>query len=137
LSAGESVSKSNPLSSKCTAKSKRTGQACDQWVVGGGVCWHHNGAQRYVKANREARVVELRARIAGGEWEDRDPGEALVAAAQDADALVQRLKTQLGGGTLDAASLLALGNWLDRVGQLSKLVLDTPSCEVGHDNARD
>jgi hypothetical protein len=54
----------------------------------------------------------------------RDPGEALLAAAAEADAMVQRLRGQLDDGVFDAASVAALGDWLDRVARISKIVLD-------------
>jgi hypothetical protein len=118
------MSKSNPLSSKCTARSKRTGKPCDQWVVGGGVCWHHNGANARVRANREARIVALRAQLAGEPWEPRPAYEVLESAMADADAVLGRIKAQLGEGHIDAATLDALHRWVELAAKISKTILD-------------
>lgn len=95
-------------------------------VVGGGVCSMHGGRAPQVAAKREARIVTATAQLAAGaDWEERDPGEALMAACADADALVQRLKRQLATSEqIDQASLTAFGEWIDRVGRLSKVVID-------------
>jgi hypothetical protein len=86
----------------------------------------HGGKAPQVAARREARLAEARARLAGDPIEARDPADALVAAAVTADELAQRLRRDLldGGGELRPAALLALGDWLDRVGRLSKAVVD-------------
>ncbi|RZU16431.1 hypothetical protein EV645_3996 [Kribbella rubisoli] len=119
------MSRSNPLSSRCTATSKATKLQCTQWVVGGGVCFHHGGAAPQVAASREARVAVWEAANRGDPIEVRDPGEALLAAATTADGLVQRLQHELAEAErLAPATLMALGEWLDRVGRLSKTVLD-------------
>lgn len=48
-----------------------------------------------------------------------------MAAAHDADVIVQELKLELrDGGSFSAAVLTALGDWIDRVGRLSKIVID-------------
>lgn len=115
----------NPLSEQCPAMSKRSRRRCQRMVVGGGVCSMHGGRAPQVAAKREARIVTAAAQLAGEPWDERDPGEALMAAASDADALVQRLKRQLvTAEQVDHASLTALGEWIDRVGRLSKVVLD-------------
>ncbi len=114
----------DPLSARCTATAKRSGERCQQWVIGGGVCRRHGGAAPQVRTRREARIVEGRARLAGQVVEQRDPGEALLGAAHDADATVQQIKRQFADGRLTAADLEALGSWLDRVGRLAKTVLD-------------
>jgi hypothetical protein len=57
--------------------------------------------------------------------EVRDPAEALLAAAREADVMAQRLRSRLdANGLLDASSVEALGQWLDRVARISKIVLD-------------
>lgn len=61
---------------------------------------------------------------AGQAIEPRDPVDALLGAAHDADATVQQIKRQFADGRLTAAELEALGSWLDRVGRLAKTVLD-------------
>src|SRR5688500_6067795 len=119
----------NPLSRKCTALAKSTRQRCERWVIGGGPCPMHGGKAPQVAVRREACILEAQAMseslLAGVRWLDRAPGEALLAAAADADALVQRIKWQVvQHEVIDPASLMALGDWIDRVGRLSKLVLD-------------
>lgn len=114
----------DPLSSQCTATAKRSGARCRQLVVGGGVCFKHGGAAPRVAARRAVRVIEGRALLAGQVVEQRDPGEALVAAAHDADSMVQRLKGRLATGELTGAELSAFSEWLDRVGRLAKVTMD-------------
>jgi hypothetical protein len=55
----------------------------------------------------------------------RSPGEALTAAAGDADLILQRLKRQVRTGeSIDGTLLMALGDWIDRVARLSKVTID-------------
>lgn len=115
----------DPLASPCTATAKGTRQRCQRRVIGGGVCWVHGGAAPQVEARRAVRILEGRALLAGQVVEERDPGEALLAAARDADQMLQRVKGQLDAGRLTGADLTAFGEWIDRVGRLSKLVIDT------------
>jgi len=78
-----------------------------------------------VKAAREARIIAALAQASGEVTVYRDPGEALVSAAVDADQIVQRLKLALESGEqIKAGELRALGEWLDRTGRLAKTVLD-------------
>lgn len=85
----------------------------------------HGGAAPRVKANREKRVLAGELALQGVQVDPRHPSEALFAAAQDADVIVQRLKHQIvNDGELSATALGALGEWLDRVGRLAKTVTD-------------
>jgi hypothetical protein len=118
------MSKANPLSSRCTATAKTTGERCIKWVVGGGVCYFHGGAAPQVVAKREARIIALEAAQRQEPIEVRDPAEALLGAAALADELLQRLHAELRQGGLEPATLAAVGEWADRVGRLSKAVLD-------------
>jgi hypothetical protein len=116
----------HPLGQQCTATSKQTGERCRCRVIGVPVCYWHGGSAPQVRARREARLVEFEARLRGEPLEDRDPAEQLLAAAREADRMAQRLRRALDErGGLDAASLTALGEWLDRVGRLSRAVIDT------------
>lgn len=57
--------------------------------------------------------------------EVRDPGDALLAAAEMADELMQRLRIELNkDGKLSPSLLSAIGEWLDRSSKLNKTVLD-------------
>lgn len=115
----------HPLSERCKAKAKGSGQQCQNHVIGGGPCHMHGGAAPQVKAKREARILAGEAALAGKPYAQRDPGEALLAAANDADAILQRLKTQLrSAGQVEPAMLTALGDWIDRTSRISKIVLD-------------
>jgi hypothetical protein len=115
----------HPLSEQCPAKSKRSGQQCRHLVIGGGVCHLHGGKSPRAAAAREARIIAAQAQASGAVTEYRDPGEALVSAAVDADRIVQLLKRSLESGeTLKAGELRLLGEWLDRTGRLAKTVLD-------------
>jgi hypothetical protein len=82
----------HPLSSQCTAKSKRSGERCRHRVIGGGVCHIHGGKAPQVAAKREARIIAGEASLAAKSYAPRDPGAALLAAASDADAVLQQLK---------------------------------------------
>lgn len=114
----------DPLSERCTAQAKRSGQRCQQWVIGGGVCFKHGGKARRVEARRQVRILTGRAALAGQPVEQRDPGEALVAAAADADSMLQRLKSRLATGELTGTELTAFGEWIDRTSRIAKTVLD-------------
>ncbi|MGD7707251.1 hypothetical protein [Microlunatus sp. Y2014] len=115
----------HPLSEQCTATSKRSGVRCKQNVIGGGVCPAHGGKAPQVKAKREARIMVAEAAMRGVPVVDRSPGEALLAAARDADAILQRLKAQADGDRLDRASLGALGEWIDRTARVTKTVVES------------
>lgn len=120
----------SPFSSQCTATSKHTGQRCRRRVVGGGVCLKHGGGAPQVAAAREARVIVYAAQHAAAEAGEelekpRDAAAALTSALSDSDLVVQKIKQMIEGGeTFDASQIDALGDWLDRVGRLSKLVMD-------------
>jgi hypothetical protein len=110
---------------QCTATAKGTGERCRRRVIGGGVCPMHGGRAPQVAAAREARIIEQRARLAGSkDFEVRDPAEALMAAAEDADLVLQRIKSEIQSGAVSSTQLEALGEWLDRVARLSKLIVD-------------
>lgn len=114
--------------SQCTARSKQTGEQCKRLVRGGGVCRWHGGAAPQVERHREIRIVKYEAHQEAAEQgfpPPRDAAEALMSALSDSDAVVQKLKEMIGSGVFDPAQIEALGSWLDRVGRLSKLVIDS------------
>ncbi|MFC0623218.1 hypothetical protein [Kribbella deserti] len=115
----------HPLSEQCTATSKRTGLRCQLTVIGGGPCFMHGGKAPQVVAKREARIAVWEAQQRQAPIEVRDPADALLAAAETADELMQRLRRELAEhGTLSPALLTAVGEWLDRSSRLNKTVLD-------------
>lgn len=115
----------HPLSEQCPATSKRTKQQCQQRVIGGGPCSIHGGKAPQVAAKREARIMLWEAQKKQEPIEVRDPGDALLAAAEMADELMQRLRIELNkDGKLSPSLLSAIGEWLDRSSKLNKTVLD-------------
>lgn len=78
--------KQHPLSERCTATSKRTGQRCQLTVIGGGVCFMHGGKAPQVAAKREERIVAFEAKAEITAWSAMtgrptvDPGLAVLAA---------------------------------------------------------
>ncbi|MCU1613130.1 MAG: hypothetical protein JWO98_670, partial [Frankiales bacterium] len=101
-------------------------ERCRRRVPGGGVCRFHGGAAVQVERRREARLVVAAARTMYSEdFAEREPGEVLLAAVRDVDAIVQQIKRQVERREeLTGTDLLALGDWLDRAAKLSKAALD-------------
>jgi hypothetical protein len=86
----------------------------------------HGGKAPQVQRQREARIALAQAQaMYGDEYAVRDPGDVLLAAVADGDAIVQKLKQQIQQReTLTGTDLLALGDWLDRAARMSRAVLD-------------
>lgn len=64
-------------------------------------------------------------RMYAEDYAEREPGEVLMAAVHDVDAILQQLKRQTERREeLTGTDLLALGEWLDRASKLSKTALD-------------
>lgn len=81
-----------------------------------------HGESRQVKRRREARLVVAAARRM---YAEREPGEVLMAAVSDVDAIVQKIKQQVDRREeLTGTDLLVLGEWLDRAAKLAKTALD-------------
>jgi hypothetical protein len=118
----------NPLSSQCSATSKRSGCRCRRMVVGGGVCAMHGGAAPQVRAARKARIIEMEAELEaakeGQPYERRHPGDVLMDAVMASDVLLQHLLRKRASGELTAEESTAL-NWaIDRAARTSKTALD-------------
>jgi hypothetical protein len=126
----------NPFSSQCTAHSKRTGRRCRRMALGGGVCASHGGAARQVREKREQRLVVLEARQQhaqfngqGSAWaQDGRPvrlaEELIISAMHDADEVLQAIKRQMAASEAPAVTLTALGEWIDRLSRVAKVVTD-------------
>ena len=86
----------------------------------------HGGRAPQVARQREARLALAQAQaMYSDEYAVRDPGDVLLAAVADGDAIVQKLKQQIQRReTLTGTDLLALGDWLDRAARMSRAVLD-------------
>lgn len=70
-------------------------------------------------------VVAAARRMYAEDHAEREPGEVLLAAVQDVDAIVQQIKRQVERREeLTGTDLLALGDWLDRAAKLAKTALD-------------
>jgi hypothetical protein len=115
----------NPLASQCTARSKRTGEQCRLQVVGGGVCHIHGGAARQVKAKREQRVAlaEIQA-AAPAVVAQKEPEELLLDALHDVNQVLQQIKRDPSGGSVNPILLQLAGHWLDRLARIGKVVVD-------------
>lgn len=114
----------HPLSQQCTATSKRSGERCRRPVIASPVCIMHGGKAPQTAARRAARLVAFEAQQRAVPLE-RDPATALLAACHDADSILAQLKAQAAGEErLTAATLTAMGDWLDRVTRIAKVVLD-------------
>ena len=113
-------------SPQCTANAKGTGRRCRRRVPGGGVCRFHGGAAPQVERQREARVAAAEAVAMFADLHTpRDPGEALAAAAVNADQVLRSLQQRVElSGELRAHDLDALRTWMELVSRLSKAVLD-------------
>lgn len=111
---------------QCTARSKSTGRQCGRQVRGGGVCHFHGGRAPQVAARREARIAVAEARVLFGDrYQPREWWEALPAAAQTADQLLQAMQDRLEmSGELRAADLEMVAQLAEKVARLSKLVQD-------------
>lgn len=104
---------------KCRATSKRTGQRCGQWPIpGGAVCKWHGGATPQVKraAAERLALAKLRESVSAV-----DPGQALQDVLSLAYTALAQLRDSHGD---DPAKMDLFGTWLDRVGRLSKQVID-------------
>jgi hypothetical protein len=78
-----------------------------------------------VAAAREARVIAGLAALEG-RHEKRDPADALLGATHDADRILQQLKASLSAGDVQPSAMLSIvGEWVDRVARLAKVVIDT------------
>ena len=110
-------------------------------VVGGGVCHIHGGKAKQVNQKREQRLVILEAQqqahaqaqingahhdkwTASPERADRLAEELIVEAMNDAHSVLSLIKDQVIAGVSPALTLPMVGEWLDRVARIAKIVTD-------------
>jgi hypothetical protein len=116
----------HPLNQQCEAKAKATGRRCERRVVGGTVCFVHGGNAKQVKAKREQRVAlaDAQAAVPASVVLQKEPEELLLDALHDVNQVLQQLKSELHGGSVNPILLNLAGEWLDRLGRLGKVVTD-------------
>jgi hypothetical protein len=119
----------HPLNQQCEARAKATGRRCERRVVGGAVCFVHGGNAKQVKAKREQRVLVAEARAAAPSVVMAEPEEILITALHDTNATLQAIKAQLWELSVSAEAarpvmLDLIGDWLDRVARIGKVVID-------------
>ncbi len=83
----------------------------------------HGGNAPQVRAAREARIVAAEAALEAPK-SMAEAGDVLLGAMNDSHALLQRLKQNIANGSVTAADLTALGEWIDRTARVSKAVVD-------------
>jgi hypothetical protein len=116
----------HPLNQQCTAKAKSTGERCERRVVGAAVCWVHGLNAPQVRAKQQQRIAlaEAQAAVSDVVVVQREPEELLLDALQDTNAVLQQIKSELHGGSVNPVLLHLAGEWLDRLGRLGKVITD-------------
>ena len=122
------MSKTNPLSERCTAHSKsKGGERCLRWVVGSGVCAVHGRSKR-VLAAQQGRAAQMRLEIEaaknGQVYERRHPAAVLLDAVMGSDVVLRHLLDRRAAGKLTAEESTALGWAIDRAARVSKTAID-------------
>ncbi|RKS77587.1 hypothetical protein CLV35_1281 [Motilibacter peucedani] len=110
-----------PLSSRCPARSKRSGEQCKRFVVGGGVCPMHGGSAPQVRAKREVRIA-LQEQLASSER--RSSADILVDAQHAADVVARDLQTSIERGTATPGDVEQLMAAWQRAASLAKVTAD-------------
>jgi hypothetical protein len=98
-------------------------------VLGGGPCYLHGGRAPQVAARREQRVLLAEAQTVAPTVVMAEPEEVLLGAMHDANATLQAIKGQLSelrasAGAVNPALLVLIGDWLDRVARIGKIIVD-------------
>jgi hypothetical protein len=117
----------HPLSQRCKARSKRSGQRCKRTAIGIDVCYWHGGAAKQVKAKAERTIAlwEAEQNQPTTTIERRDPETILLDLLHDSDITISKIKSELAEGGVSGPLLAVWGEWLDRVSKLSRLILDS------------
>jgi hypothetical protein len=118
----------HPLGQQCEATAKGTGRRCERRAIAANVCYIHGGRARQVKQKAEQRLAVYDAQVAAQAEptviERREPEELILDALHDTNAVLQQLKAELHGGSVNPILLQLAGEWLDRLGRLGKVITD-------------
>jgi hypothetical protein len=116
----------HPLNQQCEATAKSTGERCERRVVGAPVCWVHGLAAKQTRAKQQQRIAiaEAQAAVPASIVLQKEPEELLLDALHDVNQVLQQLKADLHGGSVNPVLLQLAGEWLDRLGRLGKVVTD-------------
>jgi hypothetical protein len=117
----------HPMGQQCEATSKATGKRCRRRAIGAPVCIMHGGKAAQVRRKAEQRVVvaELEAKAAAETvLIRREPEELILSALYDVDQVLARIKADLHGGVVNPILLELCGDWIDRLGRLTKIIVD-------------
>lgn len=120
----------HPLSQRCEAQSKRSGQQCKRWaLIGATTCPIHGSSAKQVRAAAERRVLlweasqkALPAVIEGQPEPSAD--EILVGILSDVRRTLEQLKVELAINA-SPVMLILLGDWLDRAERIARSTIIT------------
>jgi hypothetical protein len=121
------VALAHPLGQQCEATAKSTGRRCERRAIGAPVCIMHGGKAAQVRRKAEERVLvaELEAKAAAETvLIRREPEELILSALYDVDQVLARIKADLHGGMVNPLLLELCGDWIDRLGRLTKIIVD-------------
>jgi hypothetical protein len=116
------------LGQQCESKVKATGKRCERRVVAANVCWVHGLNARQTRAKRDQRVALWEVQEARAAEPvvvvQREPEELLLDALHDVNQVLQQIKADLPGGSVNPILLPLAGDWLDRLSRLGKIAVD-------------
>jgi hypothetical protein len=116
------------LGQQCTATAKGTGRRCERRVIAGNVCYIHGGRAKQVRQKTEQKLALYDAQVAAGQdpvaIEQQPPEQLILNALHDVDQVLRVLKNQMRDNIVDPILLEVCGQWLDRLGRLTKVALD-------------
>jgi hypothetical protein len=120
--------KAHPLGQQCQATAKATGRRCERRVVAANVCYVHGLNAKQTRGKRDQRlalweVQEARA-AEPAVLVQKEPEELLLAALHDVNQVLQQIKADLHGGSVNPILLQLAGDWLDRLARIGKVVTD-------------
>jgi hypothetical protein len=118
----------HPLGQQCTAKAKATGKWCERRVIAGSVCYIHGGRAAQVSQKQQERLALWEVQEARAADPvvvvQKQPEELILDALHDVNGVLQQIKADLHGGSVNPILLEVAGQWIDRLGRLGKVALD-------------